>query len=822
MAERLAFDPGLEPVPDFSVPPHNALVAYLAVDGRTEDEARTILRDNWLAAWELRKAQWAGQVAEDQQREADARAIAQAQQDEVDRLAREEKDREAAERAKLKPRFAPVDPNLRIVPEDCLRPGDTVLARLRAGKAVRLYYFTPRGCRESTKIHAFGNPLTYDPTSKALDHRETETAGSIPDCDLTMEQFRSTIRPFLAALAECELPESTQSQYFKFFWNIEHHKIASKGGPIEHQALMEYVDEYRRRYHELLLHGEATFCLGELDDAYINTIRARIASVETAANSLATAKMTQEFEAWQRSLSGGSLHRSHASSSRSGPSRSQPSTRFEPYRLAAPSRRQARSRTPSPPRPSRSTHSVKGKGRASGEPKPSSRRDGIVPPPRSGTASPPLLIATSTATSSLRTIKPSASTSSAPSDVATRPTFTFAQAAAATSTGPSHAVTLRRLKPLTPLNAAAWRSVLLASGLIHRYPALPGSIDGGFYVGMPAVLRTFAPRNSSSLTVHRAAFESIVTRELTLGRFIGPFSQRTLESLIGPFQTSPISLTPKLNKPDKFRLVQDFSYPHSPRDGFRSLNSFVCSDNYPCTWGTFNTTALMLSRLPAGSQAAVRDVSEAYRNLPLHPSQWPGAVVRYSDADEFMLDTSTAFGFSSNAGVFGYPGDALSDVIRFTGMLNEKWIDDTLVARVLLEHLDALNAANAARRLDVSTRGGRHHTGGRYWYGGRLLDDGRVEEFSHDFAFDVRDLSLDSPRSATDAAFNCCLADLDRVYATLGFPWEPEKDQAFSAVFVFTGFEWNLETRRVALAECQRSPRYLPVVAGGVGLTASV
>ncbi|GJE95662.1 hypothetical protein PsYK624_118480 [Phanerochaete sordida] len=321
---------------------------------------------------------------------------------------------------------------------------------------------------------------------------------------------------------------------------------------------------------------------------------------------------------------------------------------------------------------------------------------------------------------------------------------------------------------------------------------------------MPAISHTYAPRNSSSLDVHRVAFESIVARELSLGRFLGPFSQASIESYIGHFQTSPISLTPKPHKPDKFRLVQNFSFPHTPRNGTRSLNSFVSSDDYPCTWGTFNTTALMLSRLPPGSQAAVRDIAEAYRNLPLHPSQWPGAVVRYSDADEFLLDTNTAFGFTSNAGVFGYPGDALSDVLRFVGMLNEKWIDDYLVARILCAHIDAYNASNAARRLDVQQRGGRHHTGGRYWYGGRPLDDGRVEEFSHDFAFPVRDLSGTSPRSLSDAVFNCCLQDLDDVYASLGVPWQTEKDQAFASVFTFTGFVWNLDERTVALDEEKR------------------
>ena len=41
---------------------------------------------------------------------------------------------------------------------------------------------------------------------------------------------------------------------------------------------------------------------------------------------------------------------------------------------------------------------------------------------------------------------------------------------------------------------------------------------------------------------------------------------------------------------------------------------------------TFSIISLLIHQLPPGSQVAMRDVLEAYRTVPLHHYQWPGAV----------------------------------------------------------------------------------------------------------------------------------------------------------------------------------------------------
>jgi hypothetical protein len=126
--------------------------------------------------------------------------------------------------------------------------------------------------------------------------------------------------------------------------------------------------------------------------------------------------------------------------------------------------------------------------------------------------------------------------------------------------------------------------------------------------------------------------------------------------MLRPFQTAPLSLVPKPGKPGKFRLVQNLSFPLYPSSS-PSINSLVDPDNFPSPYSTFSIVPLVLSSLPPGSQGAVHDVAEAYRTVPLHPSQWHALVVRLSES-EFAVDTSTCFSFGPSGGIYGNVGSA--------------------------------------------------------------------------------------------------------------------------------------------------------------------
>ncbi len=156
----------------------------------------------------------------------------------------------------------------------------------------------------------------------------------------------------------------------------------------------------------------------------------------------------------------------------------------------------------------------------------------------------------------------------------------------------------------------------------------------------------------------------LVLHEFEKERYFGPFDEQEYcspHAVRGPFQTSPVSLVPKPNtNPLKFRHVNNLSSPLHPRSFpsgvITSINHSIDADNYPCTWGTFAVVALLIARLPPGSQGAVRDVSEAYRCIPVAPNQWPGTVLRLTDS-LFAINVALLFGLTSSGGIWGLIAD---------------------------------------------------------------------------------------------------------------------------------------------------------------------
>ncbi len=208
---------------------------------------------------------------------------------------------------------------------------------------------------------------------------------------------------------------------------------------------------------------------------------------------------------------------------------------------------------------------------------------------------------------------------------------------------------------------------------------------------------------------------------------------------------------------------------------------------------------LKIFLLPPGSQGGIRDVSEAYRNIGTHPSQWPGTVVRLSDTD-FAIDPYVAFGETSGCGAYGVVADAGVDIFRAKGIGPlSKWVDDHCFLRILIAWLTEYNARRLELHNRIIAQGGQHQSGGRLWWKGESFPDGRYEEVDEDCAFRIEDLSNSSPRSSADSNFTYNFDDVDAVSSDLGIPWKHKKDIPFSSVFPFTGLLWNLDTRSITL-----------------------
>ena len=365
---------------------------------------------------------------------------------------------------------------------------------------------------------------------------------------------------------------------------------------------------------------------------------------------------------------------------------------------------------------------------------------------------------------------------------------------------------LRKSKPVTPYKVEAWEILLRECKLYAKYPNLISLLRKGFDAGIRPIYFTSTPPNSPTLLLHPEAYQQMVANEFSKGRYIGPCSRQEVESLIGPFQSSPLSWIPKPGKPDKYRAVHNFSYPHTPTSTTASINYSINADLFPCTWGTFDTICFTIFNLPPGSQAAIRDVAEAYRTIPVIADQWPGLVVKLLGHDEFAINLCNDFGLTSAGGIYGELGDATLDVFRGQGIgPASRWVDDHIFFRIPSRHLEAYNANRQRWHAIIMQNGGQHQSGSRLWYQGESLPDDLPAEFDEDAASPILDYSHLPDRSAQDSLFTYCDADIDRISGRLGIPWEPSKTVPFSSIIPYLGFEWNLSERTVVIPEKKKA-----------------
>ncbi|KAK2459346.1 hypothetical protein APHAL10511_008639 [Amanita phalloides] len=338
--------------------------------------------------------------------------------------------------------------------------------------------------------------------------------------------------------------------------------------------------------------------------------------------------------------------------------------------------------------------------------------------------------------------------------------------------------------PLTPYKANAWVQALKDVGLQGQYPDIAQGLTEGFKVGAPSIQATFCPPNHESTLQFVELFNRSLHHELSVGRYIGPFTHNALEGIIGPFQSSPLSIMPKPAKPGKYRIIQNFSFLYTPHNtSILSINAQVNPDKFPCTWGTFNTICDIIFHLPPGSQAAMQDVSEAYCTVPLHPSAWPATVICLP-RDTFGVDSNLGFGYAPAAGVYRHLADAGADIMHLHGIGPiSKWVDNHIFFWILTM------VPRSTKEATFGIEGGD-------------TPDGSYEEFDNDHRFPLHDLVPTLLRS---------MEDIDLISAELGITWEKSKYIPFTSIPTFLGFNWDLETCRVLLP-AQKHEKYLTAI----------
>ena len=107
----------------------------------------------------------------------------------------------------------------------------------------------------------------------------------------------------------------------------------------------------------------------------------------------------------------------------------------------------------------------------------------------------------------------------------------------------------RRQQPLTPYNLVEWRREFSLLNLHTRFPKILPGLAYGFVINFPPISSTQSPPNNVSITSFDSEFCTIVCKEIAKGRCLGPFPLSLIEQVLGPYQSSPLSIIPKQGHP---------------------------------------------------------------------------------------------------------------------------------------------------------------------------------------------------------------------------------------------------------------------------------
>ena len=152
------------------------------------------------------------------------------------------------------------------------------------------------------------------------------------------------------------------------------------------------------------------------------------------------------------------------------------------------------------------------------------------------------------------------------------------------------------------------------------------------------------------------------------GRVLGPFPLQ-----YPTIHTSPFGVIPKRHQANKWQLILDLSHPEgsSVNDG---IDPSLCSLQYTSV-DDITTQILTTGR---GTLMAKIDIKNAYRNIPVHPSDRHLLGMEWQN--QLYVGGALPFGLRSVPKIFNTVADALEWILRHRGVKNVyHYLDDFIV-----------------------------------------------------------------------------------------------------------------------------------------------
>ena len=136
---------------------------------------------------------------------------------------------------------------------------------------------------------------------------------------------------------------------------------------------------------------------------------------------------------------------------------------------------------------------------------------------------------------------------------------------------------------------------------------------------------------------------------------------------------SPFGVIPKRNRPGKWRLIVNLSAPEG-----NSVNNAISSELSSVCYASIDDAVSFIRHLGGGCLLAKLDLMEAYRAVPVHPSDQPLLAVKWDDT--VYIDRALPFGLRSAPKIFSALTDGMLWILHSRGVqFALHYLDDFLV-----------------------------------------------------------------------------------------------------------------------------------------------
>ena len=212
-----------------------------------------------------------------------------------------------------------------------------------------------------------------------------------------------------------------------------------------------------------------------------------------------------------------------------------------------------------------------------------------------------------------------------------------------------------RVKALSELLRGYHNAERVVSGFTH-----------GFMLDFKGPETPLSSHNASSVLINEQVVADKIKKELEMGRITGPF----LEPPLPNFKCSPLAIREK-RQPGTFRLLHNLSYPYNQD----AVNFNIPKESSTVQYAKLQDAIKLIQECGQGCYMAKSDIADAFRLIPLHPSQYH--LTGYQFQGKYYYDKCLPMGCSPSCRIFEDFSDAIKWILTNHNVENSvKVLDD--------------------------------------------------------------------------------------------------------------------------------------------------